>query len=185
MECEVVTTHTLFHHYIRELKNAKEAINQTDKYLKPDSPHYLPNYIEKLEALQSAGQDQLVKIANARSNFKAYQARANQAQDILDNHPKKIALLTGANDVFLAPPEKQNECLYILDQETCKASCSDWDNEDSTSDGTVKFADKKDIELTHEEQTDAVRVWHHNVDVDNVCITDYRSYTDAHCDAIQ
>jgi hypothetical protein len=185
MECEVVTTHTLFHHYIRELKNAKEAINQTDKYLKPDSPHYLPNYIEKLEALQSGGQDQLVKIANARSNFKAYQARANQAQDILDNHPKKIALLTGTNDVFLAPPEKQNECLYILDQETCKASCSDWDNEDSTSDGTVKFADKKDIELTHEEQTDAVRVWHHNVDVDNLCITDYRSYTDAHRDAIQ
>jgi len=185
MECGAVTTHTLFHHYIRELKSAKEAIAQTDKYLNPKSPHYLISYIEKLESLQLSGQDQLEKIARARSNLKAYQARASQAQAVVDSHPKKLTELSISNDVFLAPLERQDECLYILDQDTCHASCNGWDSEESTAKVTVLFSGKTDIKLERKEQTDAVRVWQHNVIVSNLCITDLRRYDDAHRDAIQ
>jgi hypothetical protein len=185
MECGAVTTHTLFHYYIRELKNAKETIAQTNKYLDSSSPNCLVSYIEKLESLQLSGQDQLQKIANAKSNLKAYQLRAAEAQAILDNYPKKLVQLSLSNDVFLAPPERQHECLYILDQDTCHASCDDWDNDAVTEDATVLFSGKTDIELRHKEQTDAVRVWQHRVIVSNLCITDLRYYDDAHRDAIQ
>ncbi|RVU83358.1 hypothetical protein EOL70_16655 [Leucothrix sargassi] len=185
MESAAVSTHTLFHHYIRELKNAKEVIAQTKKYLDPSSPNYLERYIENLEKLQASGQDQSHKLATAKKHLQSYTERAAQAQDILDNHPKKLSFLTGNNDVFLAPPERQKECLYVLDEKTCQASCNDWESDEVVSDTTVLFTGKQDIALTEDEQTDAVRVWHHNVLVSNLSISDQRQYTEAHRDAIQ
>ena len=180
MTSEIVNTHTLFHHYIRELKNAEETLSQTSKYLEAGKPHNLLDYIKKLKKLQESGQDQSEKIKTAENNFKSYSERAAIAQDIVNNHPKKIAMLTESNDIFLAPIERRNECLYILDQDTCHA-CNDLED----SDATVLFSGKTDIKLDHEKQTDAVRVRNHNVVVSDLCITDHRHYNDAHRDAIQ
>lgn len=180
-----ITTHTLYHHHVRELQKAREAIQQTDKYLNPQSKHYLPRYIDQLEKLQTSGQDVSTKLATARKNLSHYSARAKKAQDLLDVLPATLDQLALSNEVFLAPPARQHECLYILDERTCHASCMGWDSDEVIGETTVLFSGKQDIELLHEAQTDAVRVWYNNVMVNNLCITDHRSYDDAHRDAIQ
>ena len=186
---EAMNTHTQYHHHVRALQLAREALAQTDKYLKPDSPHYLPDYIAKLESMQrqaqSSGEDLSAKIQAMKNNLVAYQKRAAEAQAVLDSLPAKLDALSQANEVFLAPPERQQECLYVLDAETCQASCMGWESDEPMGETTVLFTGKPDIELTHEHQTDAVRVWHHHVMVSNLCISDHRCYGDAHRDAVQ
>ncbi|MEZ5536841.1 MAG: hypothetical protein R3F02_14610 [Thiolinea sp.] len=191
-----INTHTLYNHHARELRKANEALVQTAKYLDPDSPNYLPAYIEQLEALQASEQasDEIAaKITSAKANLAAYQQRAEEAREILANTPAKISELEASNNVFLSPPGKQNEYLYVLDSETCQASCINWADVIANAGQEItepevdffQFADKQDIELSGEHQTDAVRVWNHNVRIENLKITDNRSYSDAHRDAIQ
>lgn len=188
-------THTLYTDYARKLRKANEDIAQTGKYLDPASPHYLPTYIANLEALQASatppegiGQ----KLATMRSNLVSYQARAAAARQVLAEYPAKLKALEQANAVFSAPPEKQDEYLYVLDEESCEASCINWEavaanpgQELVAAVQQVRFQGKQDIALTGEKQTDAVRVWNHHVLVDGLCISDQRCYTDAHRDAIQ
>ena len=185
MDSSLITTHTLYHHHVRELKKAREAIEQTDKYLNPDSEHYLPAYIERLESFEKTGKDVATKISTAKKNFINYSARAKKAQDVLDKLPVTLTELAASNEVFLTPPNRQHECLYILDEETCHASCMGWESDEEIGETTVLFSGKQDIELVEEAQTDAVRVWHDNVMVNNLKITDHRTYNDAHRDAIQ
>ena len=125
MESQGMNTHTQYNHHARELQKANEAITQTNKYLLPDSPHYLPKYIAQLEALVESGStdtDLEKKIATAKTNFKNYTKRADDALVVIAEHPALLAQLEANNDVYLTPTEKQNECLYVMDGETCKSS---------------------------------------------------------------
>lgn len=191
-----LNTHTLYNYHARQLRKANEAIAQTKKYLDPESPHYLPDYIAKLEAIQAgeqASDEVAAKITAAKANLQAYQQRSDEAKAFIADGSGKITELEASNNVFLSPPDKQDEYLYVLDSETCQASRINWQEVCDNVGEAIKepdvdffaFSDKKDIELTGEHQTDAVRVWNHNVRVENLKITDNRSYTDAHRDAIQ
>lgn len=196
MANSTINTHTQYNFYARELQKANEAITQTNKYLLEDSPHYLPKYIATLEGLRDSnnppeGIDE--KIATAKTNFANYTKRADNARLVIAESPALIEQLESNNDIYLTPEDKQNECLYVMDGETCKSSCIDWKHilqnigqDISTPEPEAfVFKGKQDIELTGEHQTDALRVWHHNVSVENLKITDNRHYTDAHRDAIQ
>lgn len=185
MESDTINTYTLYHHHVRELKKAREAIEQTDKYLNPESDHYLPAYIARLEEHRASGKDVSEKLTTAKKNLDSYAERARKAREVLDSLPKVLDGLADSNEVFLTPPDRQHECLYILDEETCHASCMGWESDEEIGETTVLFSGKQDIELVHEAQTDAVRVWHDNVMVNNLSITDHRFYDDAHRDAIQ
>lgn len=187
--------HTLGTDYARQLKKAKDDLAQAKKFLDPQSPNYLPTYIENLLALQAsanppAGIEQ--KLINAQANLATYQQRAASAEKVLAEYPSKLKALAASNDLFLAPTEKQNEYLYMLDEESCQASCINWDEYDASSHENllingepIVFKGKDNIQLTSPEQTDAVRVWTNNVIVDGLVISDQRTYTDAHRDAIQ
>ena len=185
MDSGQITTHTLYHHHVRELKKAREAIEQTDKYLNPESEHYLPSYISRLEGFEKSGKDVVAKIETAKKNLKSFSNRANEAKRVLAELPASLDELHVSNEVFLTPPNRQHECLYILDEETCHASCMGWESDEEIGETTVLFSGKQDIELVAEAQTDAVRVWHDNVMVNNLKIIDHRTYNDAHRDAIQ
>ena len=196
MESQGMNTHTQYNHHARELQKANEAITQTNKYLLPDSPHYLPNYIAQLEALVESGStdtDLEQKITTAKTNFTNYTKRADDALQVIAEHPALLAQLEANNDIYLTPTEKQNECLYVMDGETCKSSAINWESLLSNLGKDVETAEpesfvfkgKQDIELTGEHQTDALRVWQHNAVVEDLKITDNRSYTDAHRDAVQ
>jgi len=196
MENQVMNTHTQYNHHARQLQKANEAITQTNKYLLPDSPHYLPKYIQNLEALvdpENPQPDLDKKITSAKTNFENYSKRADDALKVIAEHPALLAQLEESNDIYLTPPEKQDECLYVMDGETCKSSCIDWqsllDNlgQDIHTEEPESFVfkGKQDIELTGEHQTDALRVWQHNVRVEDLKIIDNRRYTDAHRDAVQ
>ena len=196
MENQVMNTHTQYNHHARQLQQANEAITQTNKYLLPDSPHYLPNYIANLEALLESENPQPElekKIATAKANLANYTKRADDALKVIAEHPALLARLEESNDIYLTPPEKQDECLYVMDGETCRSSSINWqsviDNlgQDIQTDEPESFVfrGKQDIELTGEHQTDALRVWQHNVKVEDLKIIDNRTYTDAHRDAVQ
>ena len=189
-------TYTQYNHHARKLQKANEAITQTNKYLLPDSPHYLPNYIAQMEALVESGSTDAIlmeKIATAKTNFKNYTKRANDALKVIAEYPAMLDQLKADNDIYLTPPEKQNECLYVMDEETCKSSAIDWqsllnnigNNVETIEPESFVFKGKQDIELTGEHQTDALRVWQHNAVVEDLKITDNRTYTDAHRDAVQ
>ena len=196
MESQAMNTHTQYNHHARQLQKANEAITQTNKYLLPDSPHYLPKYISTLEALLESDNppaDLTDKINTAKTNFANYTQRADDALKVIAEHPALLEQLEQSNDIYLTPPEKQDECLYVMDSETCKSSCINWktviDNLgqdiDSTEPESFVFKGKQDIELTGEHQTDALRVWQHNVTVEDLKIIDNRTYTEAHRDAVQ
>ena len=196
MENQSMNTHTQYNHHARQLQTANEAITQTNKYLLPDSPHYLPNYIANLEALlesENPQPDLEKKIATAKINLVNYTKRADDALKVIAEHPALLAQLEASNNIYLTPPEKQDECLYVMDGETCKSSSINWqsviDNlgQDIPTDEPESFVfkGKQDIELSGEHQTDALRVWQHNVRVEDLKIIDNRTYTDAHRDAVQ
>ena len=196
MENQGMNTHTQYNYHARELQKASEAITQTNKYLLPDSPHYLPAYIAQLEALlDSDAPDEklLTKISTAKTNFKNYSKRANNALKVIAEHPALLAELEAKNDIYLTPSEKQNECLYVMDGETCKSSSVNWHSLAENPEQAIEtvepesflFKGKQDIELTGEHQTDALRISQHNVTVEDLKIIDNRSYIDAHRDAIQ
>ena len=196
MDSAVLNTHTLYTDYARRLKKANDDIAQTAKYLEPDSPNYLPTYIQQLETLKNSanppdGIEQ--KIALMRDNLANYQARYTEALAVLAEYPQKISALESANQVFQAPPGKTDEYLYVMDEESCQASCVNWQAVASNPGqvlvqapvGQYRFQGRTDIELTGENQTDALRVWNNDVCVEGLCITDNRCYTEAHRDAIQ
>lgn len=191
---ETIQGHTLASDYMRQLKKANEDLAQTAKYLDPQSPNYLPAYIQNLITLQNSAQppaDIEKKITTMQANLAVYQQRAASAQQVLADYPAKLKALAASNDLFLAPSDKQNDYLYMLDEESSQASCINWDEFAATpqnllfSGQLAVFKGKDNIELTTPEQTDAVRVWTNNVVVDGLIISDQRSYTDAHRDAIQ
>lgn len=192
---EQSNTHTLYTKYTRLVAKANEDIAQTNKYLDPKSPNYLPTYIANLEKLQQAAQPPAgiaEKIETQKTNLASYQQRKAAAKLVLAEYPAKIKALESANEVFRAPPEKEQEYLYVLDEESCKASCVDWESVAANPGqfvieaGTDKYAFKGQsvIELLGE-QTDAVRIWNHHVSAENLHIVDQRSDNIAHRDAIQ
>ncbi len=191
-----MNTHTLYTHFARLLQKANDDIAQTRKYLDPDSPHYLPAYLENMESLKNsehppAGIEE--KIITARANFESYQQRAAAAQQVMAEYPAKLKELEASNNVFLAPPAKLNEYIYVMDEESCQASCVDWAAVAAKPGQEVakaeveqyRFKGTQTIELDKDQQTDAVRVWTHNACVEGLNISDQRSYEDAHRDAIQ
>ncbi|SKA82424.1 hypothetical protein SAMN02745130_02292 [Thiothrix eikelboomii] len=190
-----VQGHTLATDYVRQLKKANEDLVQTAKYLDPESPHYLPAYIQNLIILKDspqppAGIEQ--KIALMQANWLSYQQRAARAKQVLSEYPAKLKALAATNDFFLAPAAKQSEYLYMVDEESGQASTINWDEFATESYQQVNpsgqravFKGKDNIQLTLPEQTDAVRVWSNHVVVDGLIIRDQRTYTEAHRDAIQ
>lgn len=125
-----VQGHTLATDYVRQLKKANEDLVQTAKYLDPESPHYLPAYIQNLIILKDspqppAGIEQ--KIALMQANWLSYQQRAARAKQVLSEYPAKLKALAATNDFFLAPAAKQSEYLYMVDEESGQASTINWD----------------------------------------------------------
>ena len=106
-----LNTHTLYNHHARQLRQANEAIAQTNKYLDPDSPNYLPAYIARLEELQNSSAPPMglsEKLEAQRANLIAYTERAEQAKQIIADYLAKIRELEQANDVYRSPEEKQD-----------------------------------------------------------------------------
>jgi hypothetical protein len=187
--------HTVATSYLRQLQKAQDDLAQTAKYLDPQSPNYLPAYIQNLIALKNSAQPPAgieQKIATMQANLASYQQRAASAQQVLAEYPAKLKALAASNELFSAPAEKQNEYLYMVDEESRQASLINWDEFSAPAtpstwaiDQPVLFKGTDTIKLTSDEQTDAVRIWTNNVIVDGLMISDQRSYTDAHRDAIQ
>ncbi|HPY42673.1 MAG TPA: hypothetical protein PLM98_19260, partial [Thiolinea sp.] len=175
-----VQGHTLATDYVRQLQKAKDDLAQTAKYLDPKSPNYLPSYIQNLIALQGTAKappDLEKKIATMQTNLATYQQRAASANQVLAEYPAKLKALAASNDLFLAPADKQSEYLYMLDEESSQASCTDWDEFAADPYQSVLmagpqavFKGKDNIQLTTPEQTDAVRVWTNNALVDGLMI---------------
>ncbi|HPE60487.1 MAG TPA: hypothetical protein PLB10_09120 [Thiolinea sp.] len=195
-----INSHTLYSHYARLLQQAHEVLAQADRYLQetaPDgqpNPNYLPVYIEKLKQLRTVANppaDIEARIARQESHLQQYRQRSAKARQILAEYPGKLRAIELANNVFQAPAAQTDDCLFILDQETCSAHRVRQEG-GVTGPGEVTdigadtvFRDRHDIELCGENQTDAVRVWSHRVRLENLTIQDRRSYDTAHRDAIQ
>ncbi len=202
-----IITHTVYSHYARLEKVAIDEIVNLRRYLFTDvdtSRQQLREQIEKniapylvdVDLSQSPLQQQIEhikkhpspnptvdqkKIEVKQKLIDQYRQRYHKAvQQYRDSHQQLIALIS-RNDVFIAPDAKQHEYLYMLDGETCRHLC---DTEEEDEDCRKDF-NNKEIELL-DNQTDAVRIWRNNIDIENLVIRDQRHYTTiAHRDGIQ
>ena len=196
-----INTHTYYAYCVRMVKKANEDLQNLQKYLDPTSPNYYPNYIAKLQSLQGtvgAPSDLSTKIQTAQTNFSAYSQREQEARAAISQYLPVLQTLQTNKDFWSAPEAKRSEYLYVLDTESCLDTCTDWVavglaaqngwgvvvNEPSQGCPPYTFSNKT-IAYTDDSQTDAVRIWQHNVSLQNLSITDNRSYTTAHRDAIQ
>lgn len=199
---DAINTHTWYAHYARMIKKANEELQTVQKYLDPSSPNYYPAYIDQLKAKQEAdpalaGIAQKISDAEGHlANFRRIEARARLA---IAEYPPRLQSLTVNEDFWRAPDTKQNEYLYILDEESCVSTCVDWlavatECEEGKWGIPVTLPamgcspyqfTHKTITYTTPQQTDAVRIWNHHAVLDALTITDERVYDEAHRDAIQ
>jgi hypothetical protein len=192
-----IQTHTLYAHYARQVKLADDNIKNYGKYvdlaLDGTPSTNLPKYIENLKAtisnpktLASQINGFKEKLAGAEKRYADYKLKYEAALFDKPKYQAEMRKLESTNDTFSTPVDKQNDCLHILDAETCKALC-DAKNPTQpagTSTCTCTFSDKQNIELTGT-QTDAVRIWNNGSRLNNLTINDNRAYNEAHRDAIQ
>jgi len=139
----------------------------------------LENDPEKDAASQLKIDEKKARLSEYKNNYLAGVATYQQSHaemQALDNNNSIFS------KVFLPPPEKQHEYRYIIDTETCKYLCHEHDLAEDT---TLTFSLPDTIELK-DNQTDAVRVWQHNINVENLTIRDFRDDIEsAHRDGIQ
>lgn len=193
-----INTHTLYAHYARQLKKANEDLQNLKKYLDKSSPNYLPTYIQKLQGMQQTA-DIAKKLTTAQDNLKQYQQQEAAARVAVTEFLPLLQGLQTGKDFWGAPTGKQHEYMYILDEETCQSTLTDWlaiaaacqsggwgmpMPDVPPGDPAFSFSNRQ-IRYSSENQTDAVRIWNHNATLDNLTINDPRSYTEAHRDAIQ
>lgn len=191
-----INTHTLYAHYARQLKLAEDNISNYGKYIDPALDGIpstnLQKYIANLKtaiANPKTSPSQIptfqTKLADAEKRYVDYKQKYDAALLDKPKYQDEMAKLENTNDTFLAPPEKQNEYLHVLDTETCKVICDKQNpTQQQTSSCICTFHDKAGIELTGT-QTDAVRIWNNGSRLNNLTITDNRTYDEAHRDAIQ
>ncbi len=196
-----INTHTYYAHCVRMVKKANEDLQNLQKYLDPTSPHYYPRYLANLQSLQGtvgAPSDLANKIQVAQTNFSAFSQRELDARAAIKQYLPILQTLQSNQDFWSAPEGKRSEYLYILDSESCIDTCTDWVavglaaqsawgaavTEPSQGCPPYSFKDKT-LAYTDDTQTDAVRIWQHNVSLQNLSITDNRTYSVAHRDAIQ
>ena len=177
----------------------KEDLDQTalEQKILQDITPYLVNEIDTTE---SPLQEQINSLENDPKKDVASQLKIDEKKTRLSEYKKNY--LAGVatyqqshadmqalddnnavfNKVFLPPPDKQHEYRYVIDTETCKYLCQEHKLEE---DATLSFSLPDTIELK-DNQTDAVRVWRHNINVENLTIRDYRDdIKSAHRDGIQ
>lgn len=193
-----INTHTLYAHYARQLKAANEELQNLKKYLDPTSPNYLPTYIQNLQKLEQTA-TVIQKLTIAQSNLTQYQQRETAARAAVAEFLPLLQGLQAGKDFWGAPDAKQNEYMHILDEETCQSTLTDWIAIASACqsggwgmpmpalpEGAQTFTfSNRTISYSNDSQTDAVRIWNHNATLDNLTISDPRSYDVAHRDAIQ
>ena len=196
-----INTHTYYAHCVRMVKKANEDLQNLQKYLDPSSANYYPTYIAKLQSLQGtvgAPADLATKIQTAQTNFSAYSQREKEARAALNQYLPILYTLQSSKDFWSAPADKRSEYLYVLDSESCLDTCTDWVavgfaaqnswgkplTEPTQGCPPYTFSDKT-IAYTDDTQTDAVRIWQHDASLQNLSITDNRTYSVAHRDAIQ
>lgn len=197
-----INTHTLYAHYARMLKKGNEDLQNVKKYLDPASPNNYEKYLANLRNLKASKlppADIDTKIATAESNLNTYRKTEQDARTLIAEYLPKLQVLQAGKDFWGAPDAKQNEYMQILDEETCQSTLTDWVAVAAASQSggwgmplpalpqgsqTFTFTNRQ-ISYSNETQTDAVRIWNHNVTLDNLTITDTRSYDIAHRDAIQ
>ncbi len=197
----IINTHTYYAHCVRMVKKANEDLQNLQKYLDSSSPHYYPSYIAKLQSLQGtagAPSDLASKIQTAQTNLTAYSQREKEARAALNQYLPILYNLQSTKDFWSAPDSKCAEYLYVLDSETCLDTCTDWVavglaaqnswgkpvTEATQGCPPYNFSNKT-IAYTDDTQTDAVRIWQNDASLHNLSITDNRTYSVAHRDAIQ
>ncbi len=197
-----IRTYTFYAHCARMLKKANEDLQNVKKYLDPASPNNYDTYIANMKKLKAsanppAGIDS--KIATAEAQLAGFRQTEQEARALVTEYQPKMQSLTNSKDYWSAPDGKLNEYMYILDEETCQSTITDWLviatacqsgqwgmplPTTPTGNQTFVFANKA-INYSGVNQTDAVRIWNHNVTLDNLNINDSRIYDTAHRDAIQ
>ncbi|WP_020397148.1 hypothetical protein [Thiolinea disciformis] len=171
---ENITTHTLYAHYTRQLKQANDELQRLQRYLDPNSANYYPS--------------------------DPYQQREQKARSIIESALDQLQALENANLLFSAPTEKRNQYLHILDLETCRATCISWSDiaeamrhngwgqaidQDTYLAGCGSYVFSNQTITLQGNQTDAVRIWSHYCSLEGLSIQDMRDYNIAHRDAIQ
>jgi hypothetical protein len=122
------------------------------------------------------------KIQQKQKLLNQYSERYLYAVDCYQQHRSQLQTLIDSNNYYLAHEIKQDQYLYMIDEETTRHLCLA-DNKAASC--RRSFSNKHDIELRNN-QTDAVRVWRNNITLSQLSINDYRTYmTIAHRDAIQ
>lgn len=194
-----INTHTLYAHYARQLKKANEDLQSVKKYLETGSPNNYEEYIGNLKAIKPPPADIASRITKAEAQLKIYQETAQKAHAAVTEFLPLLQGLQTKKNFWGAPTGKQNEYMYILDEETCQSTLTDWVAIATACQsggwgmpvpavlaGNKRFTFvARKISYSIASQTDAVRIWNHNATLDRLTISDPRSYTEAHRDAIQ
>lgn len=199
---ETIRTHTSYAHCARMLKKANEDLQNVKKYLDPASPTNYETYLNNLRKLKAsstppAGID--AKIATAETQLKAFQQTEAEARALVVKYLPQLQAFESSENFWEATPSKYDEYMYIIEEETCTATRTNWSTIAAAcqpgkwgmplpalpaGEPTFTFSNRS-VSYTGATQTDAVRIWNHNVTLDRLTINDPRVYDKAHCDAIQ
>ena len=197
--------HTLYAECMLKQNLAVEKIVNCHRFLFPDSPpkeelqqlveQDISPYLISVDLDQSPMQRQiralekqhpldaetLKTIEEKKGYIQQYTHYYESSVQIYQEVQPQLKALEVNEEEFSAPDNKRNEYLYIIDTETAGFLCKKADKEKNCP---ITFANKS-IELK-DKQTDAVRVWRNNVNIDKLVIRDNRSDIEtAHRDGIQ
>ncbi len=200
------TAHTQYSKHAKLRKLAIEKITNNHRFLFKDSPdkeelaqkikQNITPYLIEVVLADSPLQTQIDALEKNPNQNAALQKKIRDKQKLLTDYSiayhqaiidyrqttADMQALSRANRTFLALEEKQDEYLYIIDKDTCEHLCRE---QGSAEDAPQKFENKQNIELAGS-MTDAVRVWHNNITLNNLTIRDNRNDIETgHRDGIQ
>ncbi|WMP18873.1 hypothetical protein [Thiothrix lacustris] len=199
---ETIRTHTSYAHCARMLKKANEDLQNVKKYLDPASPNNYETYLNNLRKLKASSSPPTgidAKIATTETQLASFKQTEQDARALVGKYLPQLQALESSENFWEAPAGKYDEYMYILEEETCTSTRTNWQTVATAcqpgkwgmplpalpaGEPTFTFSNRT-ISYTGVKQTDAVRIWNHNVTLNNLQITDPRSYTEAHRDGIQ
>ncbi len=199
---ETIRTHTSYAHCARMLKKANEDLQNVKKYLDPASPNNYETYLNNLRKLKASSSPPTgidAKIATTETQLASFKQTEQDARALVGKYLPQLQALESSENFWEAPAGKYDEYMYILEEETCTSTRTNWQTVATAcqpgkwgmplpalpaGEQTFTFSNRT-ISYTGVKQTDAVRIWNHNVTLNNLQITDPRSYTEAHRDGIQ
>lgn len=199
---ETIRTHTSYAHCARMLKKANEDLQNLKKYLDTSLPNNYYNYIKNMKTARDSKSPPVgidAKIATAETQLKAFERTEQEARALVGKYLPQLQALESSENFWEATTSKYDEYMYIVEEETCTSTRTNWQTVAAAcqpgkwgmplpalpaGEPTFTFSHRA-VNYTGVNQTDAVRIWNHNVTLDNLTITDPRVYSKAHRDAIQ